>query len=392
MSIDRSAKQEHPHAQTRTGRPRLCRPWQVVLAVCLVYLGVILALNDFDVKAFVTIGSRYSSSDFDLSEGRPEEDGYDGQFAYYIAQDPGGAVERMDVAAYRYQRILLPMLGLVLSFGVDDVIPVAFVMVNLIALLISVALLEDLLADLQVSRWYALVYGLYFGVVAGVRLSTAEPLAYALVIATIWMHQRNNQHRWLLALLLLAAAFAKETTLTFVAAFLLYDAVHRRWLDAIRLGAVVGVPFALWQLCLHAWLGEFGVGSGGVGATPFEAIPYNGVWRIFADTGNITVFVVLGTLALGVAALPSLWGLWATLREFWLRRERAHLYAYLHFATAAMLAFVPFSTYREYLGIFRFTVPLVMTHLLFAGLRYPRQRPMIYSTLWIIFLLFVVAG
>lgn len=374
--------------------PRLRRPWQVVLVFCLLYLGTILAINDFDVKAFVTIGSCYSSCDFDLAQGCREgtENGYDGQYAYYIAHDPGGSAGCMDVAGYRYQRILLPMIGYALSFGVNDLIPVVFVVTNLIALLVSVALLEDLLVALKANRWYALVYGLFFGTVIGVRLSTVEPLAYALVIGAIWLTQQEKTRPWLQALLFLGAAFTKETTLPFVAAFMLYDAVHRRWWDAIRLGAVVGIPFALWQIYLYSWLGEFGAGSGGGGATPFEIVPYNGVWRIFTDTENIRVFLIVGTLAFGVAVLPSLWGIWATLREFWQRREEAHLYAYLHFTNAALLAFVPFSTYREYLGIFRFIVPMVMTHLLFAALRYRHKRPLIYSTLWLICLLFVVAG
>ena len=196
----------------------------------------------------------------------------------------------MDVAAYRIKRILLPALGYLLSFGVDAQIPVVFVVANLTALVVSVALLEDLLVALRVSRWYALVYGLFFGTVAGVRLSTAEPLAYGLVIGALWVRQQENSRPWIEAPLLLAAALAKETTLPFVAALMLYDAVQGRWRSAIRLGLVVGVPFALWQLVLYGWLGTFGVGSGGGGATPFEVVPYNGVWRIFTDTENLRVF------------------------------------------------------------------------------------------------------
>lgn len=370
------------------------RPWQVVLAFCLVYLGAIFALNGFDTKAFVTIGSCYATCDFDLAQGCPDgtENGYDGQYAYYFARDPGGSPGCMDVAAYRIQRILLPALGYLLSFGVDALIPVVFVAANLIALVVSVALLEDLLVQLRVSRWYALVYGLFFGTVVGVRLSTTEPLAYAFVLGALWVRQQEHPRPWIEALLFAAAAFTKETTLPFVAALMLYDGVHGRWRDALRLGLIVGVPFALWQLVLYGWLGAFGVGSGGGGATPFEVVPYNGVWRIFTDTKNLRVFLVVGTLAFGVAVLPSLWGLWATAREFRRRGTQAHLYAYLHFTHAALMAFVPFSTYREFLGIFRFVVPLVLTHLLFAGLRYRGRRPFVYSTLWLVGLLFVVAG
>ena len=122
-------------SQVSTHAGRRLRPWQVVLVFCLVYLGAILAANGFDMKAFVPLGSCYSSCDFDAEQGCPEgtEQGYDGQFAYYIARDPGSSAGCMDVAAYRTQRILLPMIGYALSFGVNDLIPVVVLRVNLLA-------------------------------------------------------------------------------------------------------------------------------------------------------------------------------------------------------------------------------------------------------------------
>ena len=67
--------------------------------------------------------------------------GYDGQYAYYIARDPAHAAGCLDVPAYRYQRILLPVLGRVLALGNTDAIPAAFVLINLVALVGSTALL-----------------------------------------------------------------------------------------------------------------------------------------------------------------------------------------------------------------------------------------------------------
>lgn len=372
---------------------RPLRPWKIVLLFCLVYLIVIFAINGADIKTFVTIGSCYSSCDFSMDEGCPEgtDNGYDGQYAYYIARDPAHATGCMDVPAYRYQRILLPMLGYALSFGVDNLIPVIFIAVNLGMLVFSVALLETLMTNLRVSRWYALVYGLFFGVVIGVRVSTTEPLAYGLVIVAIWLSQQEDEHPWQQALLLLAAVMAKETTMQFVAGYLLYYVLVGRWRDGLRLGLIVGIPFVIWQLYLYSWIGTFGVGSGGGGATSFEIIPYNGVWRILTETNNLAAFVLLGMLVIPSTVLPSAWGLWVTARELWQRQEY-HLYTCLHLINAATVVFVPFSTYREFLGIFRFIVGLVLTHLLYAALRCRGKRSLVYSTLWIILLLFVVSG
>ena len=369
----------------------------VVLAFCLVYLAVVLALNNGDVKEFVTIGSCYSSCDFHVDQGCPTGtgNGYDGQYAYYIARDPGGSIGCMDVPAYRYQRILLPMLGRALSFGVDALIPVVFVVANLIALVGGVALLEWLLVDQEVSRWYALTYGLFFGSVVAVRLSTAEPLAYGLAILAIWLSRHTPERPWLVALVLLAAMLTKETTGLFVAGFVLWYMAHRRWRDAALVTLAVGIPFALWQVYLYTWIGEFGAGAGGGGKSSFEIIPYNGMWRIYTDTRSLAVFLLLGGLFIPSVVIPSAWGVRTTLRELWRERERlteTHLYTWLHLANAGIIVFAPFSTYREFLGIFRFMVGMVIMHLLYTALRFPRRRPLIYSTLWIVLLLFVVSG
>lgn len=376
------------------------RPWHVVLVGMLALLAATFVANDGDTDAYVDIGSCYAQCDPDaecralLEDDTADEDardaldedaeGYDGQFAYFIARDLDSAAPCIDVPAYRYQRILLPLLGAMFSFGNDGLIPVIFVVVNLAALVVSTALLEDLLMALGRSRWFALVYGGFFGVVVAVRLGTTEALAYGLVAGAIWVLMQRE--RPLLAAGLLAlAAFSKETTGLFVAGFMLYYALERRWRDVLLTGVIVGVPFLLWQLYLYDWLGEFGIGSGGAGGTSFEIVPYNGVWRIGLD-GSLAAFLVLGALFIPSAVIPSVWGVWVTVKEF--RRGERHLYTCLFFAMVVIMPFVPFSTYREFLGIFRFIVGMVMMHVLYAGLRYP-GRPLTYSTLWLVLLLFV---
>jgi hypothetical protein len=55
------------------------------------------------------------------------------------------------------------------------------------------------------------------------------------------------------------------------------------------------------------------------------------------------------------------------------------------------MPFVPFSTYREFLGLLRFIPGLVLMTVLYAA-HYRLRRPLVYSTLWIVLLLFVVSG
>ncbi len=365
---------------------KIARPWHIVLGVLLIYLIGVFLTSDTDTNAFVRIGSCYEQC-AGISGDCPDdtEEGYDGQFVYFIARDPADAAPCIDVPAYRYQRILLPMLGRLLALGTADLLPLAFVVINLIALVGSTYLLETLLEGLNINRWFALTYGLFFGVVIAVRVSTPEPLAYGLVVLAIWFSQRDQI--WGVGLALLGAAFAKETTGLFVAGFMLYYALERRWWHAVLVGALVGIPFGAWQLYLYDWLGEFGLGSGGANATSFEIIPYNGIWRMaYDEDGSLGVFLVLGILFIPSVVIPSAWGLWATIKEF--RGGQYHLYTCLFFATLVVMPFVPFSTYREFLGIYRFIVGMVIMHVLYTGLRYP-GRPLTYSTLWLVLLLFL---
>jgi hypothetical protein len=341
----------------------LVRPWLVVTVLCLVYLAIIFAVNGGSIREFVW-------------PARTGAEGYDGQFTYYIALDPASAVSHLDVPAYRYQRILHPALVRLLSLGQEPLIPWLMVVTDIVALAVGTAALEKLLIAERVSRWYALTYGLFAGVFIAVRYSTTEPLAYALVLLAILAGQRGRLS-WQ-AVLLVLAVLAKETTLFFIVGYLAYYALERRWRDVLRLFLVALVPFIAWQIFLALWLGQPGIGSGGARATPFEIIPFRGI-ALLANFGPLALF---GLLLLPFAVLPTLWALWRGIRD--LIRQRWHPYVFLMLANAAIMPFVPFSTYREPLGIARFLVGLVITVVLYAALRKSR-RALLYSTLWIFF-------
>jgi hypothetical protein len=366
------------------------RPWQVVLVLALIYLVAVFLSNGSDPKVFVTLGTCFSGcqgSTQTCPAGTTA--GYDGQFAYYIARDPAQAAPCLDVPAYRYQRILLPILGRLLAFGHQSLIPLALVGVNLTALVGGTALLESLLVEQRVSRWYALIYGLFVGVFMSVRLSTTEPLAYGLVILGIGFAARDRP--WLQAAAFALAALAKELTLVFAAAWVLDELLRRRCRAALRLALVSALPFALWQIILRLSLGSFGVGSGGAGSTPFEIIPFNGFWRLAYDPAStLNFFLVMAVFVIPAVILPSLWALFSAIRDA--RRGPLHPYGLLLLANAALMAVVPYSTYREPLGLMRFMPGLVLCHLLYCAVRHPRSRALRYSVAWLALSVYLTAG
>jgi hypothetical protein len=351
------------------------RPWIVVTILCLIYIIIILALNRGNPLSLVTIGTQFS-------EGIPDgSEGYDGQFNYYIIRDPNTAAQYIDVPAYRFQRILLPALGIVLSLGQEALIPWALLVIGLVSLAAGTALMEMLLVEQGVSRWYALVYGLSIGIFGSVRLSLSEPLAYALVLGGIVLAQRE---KWLLGAVVFAlAALAKETTILIPAAYGLYWLYKRQWVQAVVFGVITLLPFIIWQWVLYTRLGTFG--------TPFEIIPFMGVIRIITESepeARLALLAIFGLIVGVFVLVPTLWALRRCWRD--LRANRLTVYTFLLFTTSAIMLFVPFSTYREPIGILRFIIGLQIAVLLYAAHAH-NTRVLRNSTIWIMTSLFAVS-
>ena len=383
---------------------RWLHAWMLVLVGGLIYVSLTLARYGGDPLAFALLGTRYSQSD-------PQGTwGYDGQFAYYIARDPAGGWRYCDVPAYRYQRILYPLLARALALGQPEAVAWTLIALNVVALAGGTYFTERLLATWGVSRWYALAYGLYGGLVAGLRLDLSEPLAYGLVQAGLWVWVQGAGDREtgrqgdkeqgargkkrtgicltpfaichlpfaICCLLLSLAALAKETALIVAGGLFLYLALERRWREAVLLGVGVGLPFVLWQGVLWAWLGSPGVGAGGAMATPFEWLPFAGLLRV--ATVKWSVFWLLLALEGPLFVLPTVWALVASVRD--LARGRRHPWVTLLLVQAAALPFLPFSTWREPLAMARLAAGLVAAALLYGAWSRSR-RVLFFSLLWL---------
>ena len=79
----------------------------VVVALCVVYLAILALHYQTGLREFI----------WPTLTGKA---GYDGQFNYAIAADPLHASPALDVPAYRYQRILYPLLVRALALGQED--------------------------------------------------------------------------------------------------------------------------------------------------------------------------------------------------------------------------------------------------------------------------------
>ena len=361
---------------------KLLRPYIVVTILCLIYcLAVVAIRGGGDPLILMTIGTQYNA---DLADHAYSDEGYDGQYTYYIAENPDTASQYIDVPAYRFQRILLPISGRILALGQSSIVPITLLIVNLLALAGGTYILEQLLISYNVSRWFAIGYGLSIGVFGSARLMTTETLAYALVLLAIWLYQ-HEQWQWS-AVSFALSAFSKEVTLIFVAGYVLYLFTQKKWKHGILFGMIAGIPFAIWQLILFNWFGTFGIGSGGDMATGFEVIPFMGFFRILTE-GNIGIFAVLAPIIGAFVILPTLWGLWQCWQDY--QHKQWSLFTWLLFVNSGIMLFVPFSTYREPLGILRFIVGLQISVILYSA-KHKKRRALMNSTIWFITTLFIL--
>jgi len=347
-------------------------PALATAALLIVYVAAVILQAGGDPLALARIGTRFSQGDPQGSEG------YDGQFVVYIARDPmpESVVSRLDVPAYRYQRILLPMLARAFAWGDADGIPWVLAVLGVLTQSLGTWVVAVLLKRWGVNPWYALVYGLWVGFVLAARLDLPEPLAYGLVAAG-FLAIVDERH--LLAWLLMGLAlFAKEAVLPFAAALGLVYLWQREWRRVVGLGLAAGLPYGLFQLWLWRVFGASGLGSGGAYATAFEWAPFMGLLRVgYGDLPLLLAYLVVFGPSI---ILPTIWGLVAASRRA--IKGEVNLWTLGLILEALSVAALPFSTFAEPGGLLRYSCGLLLAVLLFAS-RYNLWRPLRYAPLWL---------
>ncbi|MGQ9586349.1 MAG: AZOBR_p60025 family cell surface glycopolymer formation protein [Anaerolineae bacterium] len=342
----------------------------VVGLVVAIYGGLVLATHDWDPLAFARVGTRFSDQDPSGTEG------YDGQFAYQIALNPAGAAPFLDVPAYRYQRILYPLLARILALGQPAWIPWTLILANGVALVAGTWILERLLVHFGAGRWYALGLGFYSGQLLSFRLDLNEPLATLWVLLALW---RLEKRKWAqVGLFFALAGLTKESSAIFLAAVLIWLLWRRAFREAGMVGSIGGIPLVLYQAVLALWLGSPGIGSGGAGATAFARVPFGGLWAIFPYGAE--VFALFLLIMIPWVVLPTLACL--AMGSLDLARGERHYLPWLLLANALVTMFLPFSTFREPLAMARLTVGLVLTVILYGAWKGSR-RTLNYSLFWL---------
>lgn len=263
-----------PAVQSRkeTGSWSAPRP---VLILCLAliiagYLGLVAGQASHfggNISGLICLGDHFVTPE-DVHPGAiiyQNSIGYDGQFFYFIALDPmmdgrGPELMKRDAAAYRYTRILYPLLAAWFAQGRAELFPATLVAMNLLGVILG-CLFAGLLARRNgLGEWWSLAWAVTAGLALGVLRDLAEPLALGLAMGWLYFHL---DRKWIWASVMLALSLlTRETVVILAAPLAAYGLFRERdWRPAAAVAAA-GLPLACWVLFIHSRLGVWPVGGG----------------------------------------------------------------------------------------------------------------------------------
>lgn len=298
----------------------------VVLALHAVWITLFFAAGH-QVRDFIKIGPNFVTRShassiirYDPHYAYPQNhevgqqgEGYDGQFVYYLALDPAKARYYVDAPAYRYQRILFPLLARFAAFAQPSVVPWTMLIINWLAVGGGVVALGAWLRRKGVSPWFALIYGVYPGMLIALQRDLTEPVAYGFVALAIYLFDFGGRRGLIWSAIAFGlAALARETTLVFALLFGLSILAGRpnaagrlldrrsRLVNACTFALLALAPAVAWTVAVWVWLG---LPHGG---TSNLTLPFEGAFQVgFKPTRQPVdlAFVVIPALLAGGLAM-----------------------------------------------------------------------------------------
>jgi hypothetical protein len=259
--------------------------------------------------AFNDLGSTWAVRVGDQADGVAIS-GYDGQYYFYLAQDPGimsacahGHLHcPIDASPLREQRILYPMTARLLTLGNPQELHIALFVIDFAAILLTALLLGQLCVAAGASRWLGAAAAIYFGELQGLVRDLADPYAVFWVVLAVYF-LRKDRPLWCAAAVA-AALLTREQLVLALPLLVLPLLARRRWgTAALFLGIALG-PFVAWQTILRAIFGYWGL-QGSFATTDGVHPPFAGLWaqRFTSEFGDMIAFVAVPLVAAAIVAI-----------------------------------------------------------------------------------------
>lgn len=278
--------------------------------------------------------------------------GFDGQFYYFIAHDPFHAYQLMDNAPYRYQRIVYPLLAMLLSLGQTALIPSVLLFINFVSIVVSTEVVSRLLIRHGLSPWYSLAIGLYFGQTTAIVFDTTEAFTCFLLCIGLLLIDKKRMN-WA-AILMGLAVLSRETAVLFVGGFILYYFFQKRWTDVFRFSLISVVPTILWYIALAIIFGKTGLTY----APSFQIIPFGGLFTFSHDIPRFSWLLIL-------MFVPIIVG-WGILIKEALQRHWGEGTWFIWLINLALVTCMAPASYIELASAGRLSIGMVLAMLLFG--------------------------
>ena len=278
------------------------------LASVVLFYGVVAAMylrpSHYDPTMFICNGARWGIQEIaPLKLWAASEVGYDGQFYYAMGLRPfdlDAIRKHVDLPGYRYQRILIPLLGHLLSFGEPKAVHVAMLLASFALVLAATWVFMEWFHWRHAGWGWALLFPLFPGTVHSLlRLTPDAPAAaLALIGCYLWAREKTRSAAVALSLALLA----RETMILIPVGL----AIHAAWRRDFRRLAPLAIPVAacaIWLLVVRHLFGGFPFRqAGGNLVSPMSGI-VDGYFRnrhMIAERRS--VFIKIGVFNLMVVA------------------------------------------------------------------------------------------
>jgi hypothetical protein len=237
--------------------------------------------------------------------------GYDGEQYYEIARRMPSVFQPTKwpllaanpTQAYSYQRFLLPLAAYGLSFGKEEWLPEAFLLIHIGSLLIVAF---TLLLWYPRKPLYALALALCPAALLGLHFSLAEPLTLALLTAFLIRFINRSKLHTLDVILLALFVLTREVNIIFIGLLLLYLLWNRRWQDSFLLIIPI-ISF----VGLHTLIYEIFHEVPFLWSTDKRSIPLQAIVDLLRGANGYTSYTLSSIALFLVFVLPAtLWSAW----------------------------------------------------------------------------------
>lgn len=198
---------------------------------------------------------------------------------------------------YAYQRMFLPLLAWLLSFGTETALPLSFLTINLISILCT----SYFVLRYGKRALFALALALSPAATIGLHFSLAEPLTLLLITLFLLRFQKHSTLDPLNLLLLSLCVLTREVNIMFVAFTAGFFVWKQQWKNALFC-LIPSMVFLLWHTALYSIFSQVPF----VWSAEKYTFPLLAIWELLSGEKGFNRFTLSSIALFLMFVLPAL--------------------------------------------------------------------------------------